>query len=163
MHTIKTMYQQYAPALYRFTLGLCGDTYLAKDLVAETFMRAMTSSTPIDMTTVLGYLCTIARRLYLKEWHRRQRHTELSDVHFDAGPGPEELAMNAEAWRRTLTALLALPEIDRAALLMRAEDGIPYEDIALALNLSLSAAKVKVFRARLKLAQLLQEETHASA
>jgi RNA polymerase sigma-70 factor (ECF subfamily) len=159
MQTIQTIYQRHAPALHRFALGLCGDASLAKDLVAETFVRAMTASAPIASTTVLAYLCTIARRLYLKEWYRRQRYAELDDVHAAATPGPEQQAIDAQAVGRTLDALQALPEIDRAALLMRAEDNIPYEDIARALDLSLSAAKVKVFRARLKLSQLLNEES----
>jgi RNA polymerase sigma-70 factor (ECF subfamily) len=52
-----------------------------------------------------------------------------------------------------LAALQALPEIDRAAVLMRAEEGMSYEEIAAALGISLPAAKVKVHRARLKLAE----------
>ena len=66
-----------------------------------------------------------------------------------------------------LEALQTLPEIDRAALLMRAEDGMPYEEIASALGVSPVAARVKVHRARLKLAKarrtcgpaLAEEET----
>lgn len=67
--------------------------------------------------------------------------------------------MAAQSFARTLAALQTLAEIDRAALLMRAEDSVPYEDIARALDISLPAAKVKVFRARLKLSQLLNEES----
>jgi RNA polymerase sigma-70 factor (ECF subfamily) len=55
-----------------------------------------------------------------------------------------------------LTALARLPEIDRAAVLMRADGGLPYEEIAAALQVSVAAAKVKVHRARLKLAEALQ-------
>ena len=51
-----------------------------------------------------------------------------------------------------LTALKRMPEVDRAAVLMRAE-GICYDDIAITLRLSVAAAKVKVHRARLKLAE----------
>lgn len=157
MSTIQAIYQQYSTSVFRFAYGLCGDAHLANDLVAETFVRAMLSSKPIGMETVHGYLCTIARRLYLKEWHRRQRHSELDDVHCDTAPGPEEQVMDAQSFRNTLAALQQLPEIDRTALLMRAEDAVPYEDIARALDISTSSAKVKVFRARLKLSQLLKE------
>jgi RNA polymerase sigma-70 factor (ECF subfamily) len=45
-----------------------------------------------------------------------------------------------------------LPEIDRAALLLRTQDQMPYEEIARILNVSIANAKVKVHRARLKLA-----------
>ncbi len=52
-----------------------------------------------------------------------------------------------------LAALQTLPEIDRAALAMRSEDQLPYDEIARVLGLSLSAVKVKIHRARLKLAE----------
>jgi RNA polymerase sigma-70 factor (ECF subfamily) len=159
MSGIQTLYEQHASKVFRFAYGLCGDTHLANDLVAETFVRAMLSSAPIVTETVHAYLFTIARRLYLKEWHRHQRHSELEDVHCDTAPGPEEQAIDAQSFQNTLDALQQLPEIDRAALLMRAEDAVPYEDIARALEISLSSAKVKVFRARLKLSQLLKDES----
>ena len=91
MQTIQVIYQKHASTLFRFALGLCGDRHLAHDLVAETFMRAMLSSHPVGMDTVRGYLFTIARRLYLKEWHRHRRHAELEDVHCDGAPGPEQV------------------------------------------------------------------------
>ncbi len=43
-------------------------------------------------------------------------------------------------------ALQALPETDRAALLMHAQDGLPYAAIASALGLSIAAVKVRVHR-----------------
>jgi RNA polymerase sigma-70 factor (ECF subfamily) len=55
--------------------------------------------------------------------------------------------------RTVLAAMQQLPEIDRAALLMRGEDDMPYEEIARALGISAGAARVKIHRARLKLAQ----------
>jgi RNA polymerase sigma-70 factor (ECF subfamily) len=57
--------------------------------------------------------------------------------------------------RTVLRALRQLPEIDRAALLMRSQHGMPYEEIAQALDLSTANTKVKVHRARLKLATLI--------
>ena len=41
-----------------------------------------------------------------------------------------------------------LPEVDRAALLMRAFGQTPYEEIAQVLAISIASAKVKVHRAR---------------
>jgi RNA polymerase sigma-70 factor (ECF subfamily) len=54
-----------------------------------------------------------------------------------------------------LEAVHALPEIDRTVLLLRAEKQLSYQDIAAATGLSVASAKVKVFRARAKLAVLL--------
>jgi DNA-directed RNA polymerase specialized sigma24 family protein len=47
-----------------------------------------------------------------------------------------------------LAALQGLTEIDRAALLMRSLDELPYEEIAAALKITVTAARVKVHRAR---------------
>ena len=51
-------------------------------------------------------------------------------------------------------ALQALPEADRAALLMHVQDGLSYAAIASTLGLSIAAVKVRVHRARIKLREL---------
>ena len=67
--------------------------------------------------------------------------------------------MNRQSLQLTLAALQTLPEVDRAALLMRAQDQVPYEDIARALGISVASAKVKVSRARIKLSLTLKGNT----
>jgi len=106
------------------------------------------------MSTVKGYLFTIARNLFLQGLRKRSRETALEDVHPAPGRGPEAHADSDSELRAVLAALRQLPEVDRAALLMRAEDEMPYEDIALALGISLASVKVKIHRARLKLAHI---------
>ena len=73
----------------------------------------------------------------------------------DRRPGPEKLAGDQDQLRLVMEALAGLPEVDRAAVLMRADEGLAYEEIAVALGISVASAKVKVHRARLKLAELL--------
>ena len=58
--------------------------------------------------------------------------------------------------RAVLAALQQLPEMDRTALLMRAMDEMPYEEIAETLGIPMASARVKVYRARLKLMQTRQ-------
>jgi RNA polymerase sigma-70 factor (ECF subfamily) len=50
-----------------------------------------------------------------------------------------------------MAALQELSEVDRAALLMRAQEEMPYEEIAQVLGLAVTTVKVKVHRARVKL------------
>ena len=111
------------------------------------------------MSTVKAYLFTIARNLHRKQWRRVVRQEELDKRMPDPATQPDEAMANREEFQRTLAAVQALPELDRAVLLMRAEDELSYEDIAAATGLSVAAAKVKVFRARAKLAALLKPET----
>ncbi|MEM7802212.1 MAG: RNA polymerase sigma factor [Chloroflexota bacterium] len=164
MSSLAEIYTQYAPDVYRFSLGLCGDPHLAEDLTSETFVRAIVASAPIRTKTVKAYLFTIARHLFLQSWRKEKRFFQLDEeVQLQLQveePGPEKIAQSREALNNLLEALQELPEIDRTALLMRAYEGLGYQDIAAALNISLSAAKVKVYRARIKLAAILNEDNY---
>jgi RNA polymerase sigma-70 factor (ECF subfamily) len=147
-----SLYRAHARDVHRFTLFLCGDPALAEDIVSETFIRLWNARARLDLRTVRAYLFTIARNLFLQGLRRRRATTGLDEQWVDPRPGPEEQASSRAELRSVLAALQSLPETDRAALLMRANDGLAYEDIARALGVSLAAAKVKVHRARLRLA-----------
>ncbi len=151
------LYSRYAADVHRFALYLCGDAALADDLTSETFLRAWTSASPIREATVKAYLFTIVRHLYLSEIGRSSRHVELSDLIPSSSPGQHEQLESGTALRTVLRLLKNLPEIERAALLMRTQDGMAYEEIAQVLKISIANAKVKVHRARLKLANLTPE------
>lgn len=157
MKTLHDIYAQYAPAVYRFALGLCGDPAWADDLAAETFVRVLVSPNPIRLETVKAYLFTITRNLYLQQLRKQQRLAPLNETIESHNPGPESVVQNQEDLQRLLGALQQLAMQDRTILLMRAQDELSYADIATALELSLSAVKVKIFRARRKLNDLMKE------
>ena len=149
-----TLYERHAGEVFRFSLWLSGDRALAEDITSETFVRVWTARERLDLTTVTGYLLTIARRLYLQGVPRERRRAELDHEPEDLRPGPDRLAEGRDALDAVLADLQQLPELDRAALLMRAQEQMPYEEIAAALGIGAGAAKVKVHRARLRLAEL---------
>lgn len=161
MTDFHTLYQSYAPLVHRFALFLCGDPTLADDITSETFVRAWTGRGKIREVTVKAYLFTIARNLYRDHLRRQNRLTEIEDSIPDTRPG---LALRTEQKAQlsaVMEALAELSEVDRAALLMRAQEEMPYEEIAEVLNIPLTTVKVKVHRARLKLLRirsLYQEE-----
>lgn len=148
------LYRRHAPEVFRFALYLSGNRQDAEDITSETFVRAWTAPGPIRMETVKGYLLTIARNLFLQGLRRRSRQVALSEDLPDPGPDPTVLAERDSELEAALARLQQLPEIDRAAMVMRAVEELPYEEIARALGISLSAVKVKIHRARLKLAAL---------
>jgi len=150
------LYLAHARDLRRFALYLSGDAAVADDLVSEAFVRAWTVRERVEMTTVRGYLFTIVRNLFLKQRRRERHEVPLDERVADGRPGPDERAGDQRDLQVVLAALARLPEIDRAAVLMRADEGVPYEEIAAALGISTVAAKVKVHRARLKLAESLR-------
>jgi len=149
------LYSRYARDVHRFALYLSGNPALADDITSETFLRAWSSAAPIREATVKSYLFAIARNVYRAELQRARRHVELPETIAAADAEPDARLDQRAALAKVLAALGQLPEVDRAALIMRAQDEMPYEEIAQALQLSLSSAKVKVHRARLKLAALI--------
>jgi RNA polymerase sigma-70 factor, ECF subfamily len=157
MSDFHALYTKYASDVYRFALYLCGDRAEAEDITSETFVRAWTSTEPIRVATVKGYLFTIARNLFLQGLRRRSRHVPLDQEMVDAGAGPHLRAEQESELKAVVARLQRLPEVDRAALVMRAVEEMPYDEIARALGISLSAAKVKIHRARLALAEIRRE------
>jgi RNA polymerase sigma-70 factor, ECF subfamily len=148
------LYKKHAPDVYHFALYLSGERGEAQDITSETFVRAWTAPEPIRMATVKGYLFTIARNLFLQGLRKKSRHVELNDQLRDPQPSPYAQAEHKEELQAVLAGLQKLPEIDRAALLMRAFDEMPYEEIARALGISLASVKVKIHRARLALGDI---------
>ena len=146
------LYRTHAQDLRRFALYLSGDPALADDLVSEAFVRVWTARERVEWPTVRGYLFTVVRNLFLKHRQAERRRAGLDTDTIDHRPGPADHAQGHSELRVVLAALDELPEIDRAAVLMRADDGLSYEEIAAALGISVTAARVKVHRARLKLA-----------
>jgi RNA polymerase sigma-70 factor (ECF subfamily) len=126
------LYRAHAPGVHRFVYFLSGDRALADDIVSETFVRLWDARRRVDLTSVRGY-----------------------DEHFtDTRPGPERTAQSRDELRAVMAALQTLPDVDRAALLMRADENMPYTEIAAALGITVTSAKVKVHRARLALGRL---------
>jgi RNA polymerase sigma-70 factor (ECF subfamily) len=152
MTDFSSLYKKYAPDVYRFALYLSGERGEAEDITSETFVRAWTSPGPIEMVTVKGYLFTIARNLFLQALRKKSRHVALNEDLRDPQANPYRQAEQKEKLDSVLTELQKLPEESRSALLMRAVDGMAYEEIARALGISLAAVKVKIHRARLALA-----------
>jgi RNA polymerase sigma-70 factor (ECF subfamily) len=154
MTDFESLYKSYAPQVRRFVLFLCGDAALADDITSETFVRAWIGQGKIREATVKAYLFTIARNLYRDHLRRNRRNTELEESIPDASPGLGDRTEHKAELASVMKALQELPEIDRAVLLMRAQEEMPYEEIAQALELPVTTVKVKVHRARLKLIQV---------
>ena len=156
------LYQRYAEDVYRFAYWLCGDAREAEDVTSETFVRALTATGELQAGTVKGYLLTIAKNLVFKKAVQNKRLVPLEPDLRETSAGPEAQVETALELAHVLGFFQTLPEIDCAALVLRLQDSLSYEEIASVLGISLTAAKVRVHRARIKLSvyRLQQEETH---
>lgn len=152
MITFHEIYERHAQDVYRYACWLSGSADTADDITSETFARAWAGRDKIRTETVKAYLFAIARNFYLQESRKVKRMTGLSPSQADPNPGPDQLAESRLELVRAMDAVQALPEVDRATFLLRVQHELPYEEIARIMQLPLTTVKVKIHRARLKLA-----------
>lgn len=152
------LYSRYAKDVYRFSFWLTGNADEAKDITSETFVRIWTSTTETRVESVKAYLFTIARNLYLQNKRRKKRFAPLAEEMRDMAMQPDQVTEIRSDLDQVLKALGTLPDIDRAVLIMRAEEEMSYEEIAGSTGLSVSNVKVKVFRARAKIHSLVMSQ-----
>ncbi len=156
MTDIEELYRRHSKDVYQFACWLSGNSHEAEDIVSETFLRLWGSLDDLKVETVKAYLLTIARNVFLSQRKRAKRRETLPEVIQDNSATPDVRAEQKDEVQATMKAIQLLPESQRACLLMRVQHDVSYEEIARSLGISLSAAKVNVHRARLKLAQLCQ-------
>jgi len=122
----------------------------AEDLTSETFLRVITRPQADALEAPRAYLATVAKRLLINLWHRR----ELEQAYLDAlaglpqavSPSPEERALLVESLEAIAHALDAQPDKARQAFLMSQLDGLTYAQIAQ--QLGVSASMVRRYMAR---------------
>ncbi|RPI91291.1 MAG: RNA polymerase sigma factor [Chloroflexi bacterium] len=154
MLTFHEIYERHSKDVHRYAFWLSGSADDADDITSEAFARAWVGRDEIHTETVKAYLFAVARNIYLKGLRHTKRQTDLSPHHADPQPAPEQLVESRLELNRAMDSIQALPEVDRAAFLLRIQHDLPYEEIARILQLPLATIKVKIHRSRLKLAAL---------
>lgn len=157
--------------VYNLVWRALGDEREAEDLTQEAFVRAWLALPNFrGQAQFRTWLYRIATNLCYNRLPRLRRElaalgeAELPDVPDVRGAaGSEQLtdpaaALEAAERRAFLhQAIDALPESYRMLILMRFQQGLPYEEIATVLSLPLGTVKTGLFRARARLRQALHE------
>jgi RNA polymerase sigma-70 factor (ECF subfamily) len=151
MLRFQELYESYVAEVYRFALSLSGERVEAEDITSETFVRAWVNRSAIRTETLKAYLMTIARNTFLERRRKSRREVALEETVPDPAAGPEDRAEARLELIRIEELLQTLPEIDRSAFVLRVRHGLPYEEIARVLEITLASAKVKVHRVRKRL------------
>jgi RNA polymerase sigma-70 factor (ECF subfamily) len=146
---------------------MLGNASEAEDIAQQVFLRLWKSAPRYEPSAKFTtYLFTITRNLVFNETRRKQRRKEHSldeqedDWHQQIPEGPEGHP-DAQLAQRELNAavdraIADLPEKQRLAVVLRRYEQMPYEEIAEVLDLSVSAVKSQLFRARTALRESLQ-------
>jgi RNA polymerase sigma-70 factor, ECF subfamily len=151
--------RRYQATLFRQALSMGVDEDTARDLVQDAFLRAYQNLEGFrERDRFRVWMGSILRNRCLDHMKsaRVRRREPLSPGLPDPGVGPE-----GEEERRTLGGLLnqalaGLPPDQREAFVLRHVEGLSYEEMASLAEVSVSAAKMRVHRAREALREALR-------
>ena len=173
--TFEDLLREHRDSVYRTARYLVRSPEDAEDVAQETFIRLWSAGDDIEITSVRAWLLRVCRYLSLDTLRRRkvrerarasadqvtergrlgfeiadddgrERSLEVSDLGSDALH--TETKLDAQ---RMVEAMEELKEPQRSIILLREVNDFTYEEIAEALDLSLSAVKVYLHRARKKI------------
>lgn len=150
--------ERYWDRLHRWLYHLTRDAHAAEDLTQDTFLKAFANLKRFRAgTNFAAWLFRIAHNNFANHYRARGRQREaLREDLADRNGGPVEEALSREALRELSRALQQVPTEFRAALLLRAEEGLSFRQIAEVLNLTEETARWRVFKARQKLLKALE-------
>lgn len=163
------LFETYSDRIYRLAVGLLHDEAEAEGVVQETFLRLFERLDQFEGRSSLG--TWLYRVAYNKTMDVLRRHhvtisvDEMDDEATMAAPSilldwrnmPETMLGEAEVATALDQAIAALPEKYRVVFLLREVEGLTTEETAVIANISISAAKVRLHRARLFLRERLAE------
>lgn len=158
----KALFDRYTPVLINFAYRFLGSRAEAEDLAQDVFIRIYRQKERYDPSRRFRpWMFSIGVRLALNRRRDRKRHAEtpLEDslaalVPDTRSPLPEETFRKHELNQVVRKALAALPENQRAAVLLGRYERMTYEEIAKAMGCSVAAVKSLLFRAK----QILKRE-----
>ncbi len=141
----------YETPIFNFVLRLTGDRMLAEDLTQEVFVRVFNGlprfSQRCKFTT---WLFQVAKNRVLDELRARERRPQ-GVVNLDDLPNLESFDQPAERLETIDAIWRAVHELNpdlKMALLLRDVMGMPYNEIAEALEITLATVKWRIFKAR---------------
>lgn len=156
--------EAYQRPVYNLCYRMLGEQTEAEDAAQETFLKAYTRLESYNPDRKFSsWLLSIASH-YCIDRLRQRRHQMVSWDELppwqgvpDMAPQPEEAALSREAQVTVHKLLQNLPGDYRAATILRYWHEMSYEEIAEALDTSVSAIKSRLFRARQMLAEAAQQ------
>jgi RNA polymerase sigma factor (sigma-70 family) len=146
-----TIYDRYADPLHDFCIGMLRNREAAADCVQDAFIIAANSLSKLrDPAKLRPWLYTIARYEALRCLRGRRREQAVDEVpeESDGGPGPATLVRRNELADLIAAAAGGLSDRDRAVYELAYRQGLEGADLAEALGVSASNAKMMVQRLR---------------
>ena len=153
----ETLFHVHQRAVYSWVLRIVRNPSAAEDLTVETFWRIYRAHARFDPSRGFEpWARTIATHTAL-DWLSTQR-PEIELLIDVAAPPASDPAISAEIRGKTAAAFSRLPPKLRIAAVLAVVEELPHKEVAAALSISITAVKVRVFRALRLLREDLQRQ-----
>ena len=154
------LYSGFLPILLKVALNVVHDMETAEEICQEAFIRLFERKIPFAKEEeVRFWLIRVVKNLSLNVFRKRKNEAaaveKLQQIHRSAAPSAEELFSAEEEKRRFREAVDSLPDKWKEVLILKEFGEMNYKEIAKTLRISESNVKVRVFRAKEKLAEIL--------
>lgn len=157
-----SLVERYWDGLHRWLYHLTRDRHRAEDLTQETFTKSLAAIGSFRPgSNFRAWLFRIGHNNFvnLKRAERRTKQPLADDMPAATeGPTAHESLTDRESLAVVLKAVSQLPADFRAALLLHAQEGMSYREIANILKTTEETARWRVFKARQKLMKVLSPE-----
>jgi RNA polymerase sigma-70 factor (ECF subfamily) len=158
--------QEHQGPVFNVCLRILGNRQEAEDLTQEAFLRAYRNISHYDPERPFGpWMRTLAANLcynHLQKASLERVPLEDERDHLPDHPhkNPEALLELSQEHRQLYRAIWQLPANQRVALELRHFQDLTYQEMAREMELPLNTIRSHLYRARRKLAELLEEENH---
>jgi len=157
----------YWDRLFRWLYHLTRDRHRAEDLTQETFMKALAAVGSFRAgSNFRAWLFRIGHNNFvnLKRSERKSPQQPSEDLPTpDDAAGPLATAADREMLEKVAKAIRELPTDFRMALMLRAEEGMSFREVAAILGITEETARWRVFKARQKLVKVLSPDLFPDA
>jgi len=151
------MLKYYNELLY-FAQKLIGNKDEARDIIQETYSRAIAIKERIDIANERAYLYKIAKNLAIKESIEKQKHEQVAfeeQIHFQSSEHPEELLIQEEQEAAFMRIVNDLPQRAKEAFILHTVDGYTRKEIALMMAITPNAVEKLIKRATIAIEEEL--------
>jgi RNA polymerase sigma-70 factor, ECF subfamily len=159
------LYKRHRTPVFRFACRMLGSAPPAEDVTQECFLSILRRPEAFraERASLRTYLCAIARHLALKQLRKWGQETLVDDPPEEASGGapatgerdPLSAAIAAEAAEAVRAAVLALPPLQREAVVLFEYQEMSLADVAAVCDTDVGTVKSRLHRARERLRRTL--------
>lgn len=156
---VEDIYELHAKIIYRYLFSLTGEADISEELTQETFCAALKSiDTYRGEASPQVWLCAIAKRLWFKELERRRRMADIDGEAIANITEHSNFENDYERRENRLKLYRAMQKLDsdtREVIHLRIAGEFSFKDIGEILGKSEVWARVRFYRGKEKLAQII--------